>query len=243
MEDIAPVLLKQIEELYRQGKLDSKKLNQILAKGKIDYIIASEYSEELGKILSKAFGSVFTIDTLPDGRLYFNIAKRTVEPAMKVLQSDIADFTEEVQKQINDSAKIGIKPIRPTLNQDKIDGIIDRLSNAESFDDIAWILDEPIKTFARSIVDDSIEVNADFHGKSGMTPKIVRKSTGNCCEWCVAIAGTYDYPNVPKDVYRRHGRCRCTVDYVAGKRKQNVWTKAWSDEVSPEKIAKRKATR
>ena len=243
MEDIAPVLLKQIKELYSQGKLDSEKLNQILANSKIDYIIASEYSEELGNILLRAFGSVFTVDTLPDGRLYYNIAKRTVEPTMKALQSDIADFTEEVQKQINDAAKIGIKPIRPTLNQDKIDGIIDRLSNAESFDDIKWILDEPIKTFARSVVDDSIKENAEFHGKSGMMPKIIRKSAGNCCEWCIAIAGTYEYPNVPKDVYRRHGRCRCTVDYVAGKRKQNVWTKAWSDEVSKEKIAKRKATR
>ena len=93
-------------------------------------------------------------------------------------------------------------------------------------------------------MDDSIKGNAEFHGKAGMTPKIVRKSTGSCCEWCTNIAGAYDYPNVPKDVYRRHGRCRCTVDYVPNNgKKQNVWTKAWSDEASPEKIAKRKATR
>ena len=222
MEDIAPKLLEQIKKLYSQGKLDNEKLNRILAKGKFDYIDASEYANELGNLLSNAFGGVFTVDTLPDGRLYFNIAKRTVEPTMKELQSDIADFTEEVQKQLNDAAKIGIKPIKPTLNQDKIDGIIDRLADAESIDDIKWILDEPIKTFARSIVDDAIETNAEFHWESGMSPKIVRKSSGNCCEWCTNLEGTYEYPNVPKDVYRRHNRCRCTVDYISGKHRKNV---------------------
>lgn len=246
MEDIAPSLLKQIEELYSQEKNSSEKIKQLTAKiktGKISYIDAGEYADELGCILSSIYGSALTIDVLPDGKFYYNIAKRTVEPTMKGLQSDIADFTEEVQKHLNDVAKIGIKPIRPELNQDKIDGIIDRLSNAESFDDIAWILDEPIKTFARSVVDDAIEANAEFHGKSGMTPKIIRKSSGKCCAWCTNLVGTYKYPNVPDDVYHRHSKCKCTVDYVPSNgKKQNVWDKTWRDEVSADKIAQRKAT-
>ena len=245
MEDIAPILLKQIEELYKQEKNSSEKVKHILEKikeGKISYIDAGEYADELGKILSAAYGSVFTMETLPDGKLYYNIAKRTVEPTMVGLQSDIADLTEEVQSILNTQAGLGINPIRPTLEQDKIDGIVDRLSNAEIFDDIAWILEEPIKTFARSVVDDAIKDNAEFHAKSGMSPRIVRKMAGNCCDWCKAVAGTYSYPNVPRDVYRRHQRCRCTVDYIPNKgRKQNVWTKAWSNEVEPEKIEQRKA--
>lgn len=225
MEDIAPKLLQQIEELYIQEKNSNEKVKHILKKikeGRISYIDACEYADELGKILSVAYGSVFTMETLPDGKLYYNIAKRTVEPTMKGLHSDIADITDEVQSVLNKQAGLGIKPIRPTLEQDKIDGIVDRLSNTEIFDDIKWILEEPIKTFARSVVDDAVEANAEFHWDSGMTPKIVRKMAGNCCDWCKKVAGVYNYPDVPQDVYRRHNRCKCTVDYVVGKYRKNV---------------------
>lgn len=244
MEDIAPILLEQIEELFKSGKESNERIKAIIAKlddNKAGYIDVGEYADELGAILADAYGLVFTLETLPDGKLYYNIATRTVEPTMKKLQSDIADITENVQKQLNQQAGLGIKPIRPELNQDKIVGIVDRLSNAENIDDVKWILDEPIKTFARSIVDDAIKANAEFQGKSGMSPKIIRRSSGNCCKWCTAIEGSYEYPDVPKDVYRRHNRCRCTVDYVVGKRKQDAWSKTWNDEVSKDKIDMRKS--
>ena len=246
MEDIAPALLERLKELYKNEKESSIKIKKILEKLKeknANFVDASEYANELGEILSKVFGDTFSVEVLPDGKMYFNIAKRTVEPAMVALQSDIADLTEELQENLNKKAGLGIKPLRPELNQDKIDGIIDRLAEAENFDDIKWILQEPVKTFARSVVDDAILTNAEFHGKAGLAPKIIRKSSGNCCDWCNSIVGEYNYPNVPKDVYRRHNRCRCTVDFVTGKRKQNVWSKTWSEEIAPEKIEGRKALR
>lgn len=246
MEDIAPILLKQIEELFNNGKENNEHIKTLLDKlkgKKAGYIDAGEYADELGKILAEAYGEVFTMEVLPDGKLYYNIATRTVEPTMQSLQAEISGFAESVQEELNKQSKLGLKPIKAELNKDKIDGIVDRLSNAESIDDIKWILDEPIKTFARSVVDDSIKANADFHGKSGMTPKLIRRSSGNCCEWCTRLEGVYEYPDVPKDVYRRHNRCRCTVDFVVGKRKQNVWSKTWADEIDPEKIENRKALR
>ncbi len=73
-----------------------------------------------------------------------------------------------------------------------------------------------MKTFGRSVVDASISANVNFQGKAGLTPKIVRKATGSCCKWCMALAGTYSYPDVPKDVYRRHDNCCCVVNYDPG---------------------------
>ena len=225
MEDIAPILLDKIKELFNIGKENNENIKDLLAKlknKKAGYIEAGEFADELGKILAEAYGEVFTMELLPDGRLYYNIATRTIEPTMKSLQAEIADFSETVQEELNKRAKLGISPIKAELNQNKIDGIIDRVSNAEKIDDIKWILNEPIKTFARSVVDDSIKANAEFQGASGLTPKIIRKSSGNCCEWCTNIVGSYEYPNVPQDVYRRHNRCGCTVDYVVGKYRKNV---------------------
>lgn len=65
---------------------------------------------------------------------------------------------------------------------------------------------------------------------------------GNCCEWCRNLAGSYTYPDgVPHDVYRRHQRCRCAVDYNPGNGKnQNVHSKQWRDEDEYEKREARK---
>ena len=242
MEDVAPILLKQIQELYNQESTKNALIEVILAKIKgkqATYIDAEQYANELGEILAKAYKETFV--NLPDGKMYYNIAKRTVEPTMVGMHTDIADITDEVQTILNEQAGLGINPIRPELEQNKIDGILNRLAHAESFEDIKWILDEPIKTFARSTVNDAIKANAEFHAKAGMTPKIVRKMAGDCCDWCKVVEGTYIYPDVPRDIYRRHSRCDCTVDFIPTKgKKQSLWSKAWDDEVSTDKINERK---
>ncbi len=122
-------------------------------------------------------------------------------------------YAEKVQDILNKEAGIGLKSIQAPINQKRIDGLVNRLSYEEKFDDVSWILKEPIVNFNQNIVDNHIKVNADFHFKSGLKPKIVRTTDGNCCEWCSKIAGVYTYPGVNRDVFRRHDRCTCTVDY------------------------------
>ena len=75
------------------------------------------------------------------------------------------------------------------------------------------------------MVDQTLEKNVDFQGKSGLSPKIRRTAFGETCEWCQAVAGTYSYPNVPKDVYRRHANCDCIVEYIDGGKIQDVHSK------------------
>lgn len=74
----------------------------------------------------------------------------------------ITDVTEQIQTSLNKSSRIGIKVIKPELNQDRILGIVNKVSEAEAYDDVAWVLDEPIVNFSQSIVDDSIKANAEF---------------------------------------------------------------------------------
>lgn len=79
-------------------------------------------------------------------------------------------------------------------------------------------------------MDDTIKANAEFHYKARLSPKIIRTSDGNCCDWCDGVVGEYKYPDVPKDVYRRHKNCGCEVNYYPGDGKyQNAHTKKWSD--------------
>ena len=242
-KDIVPELLAAILEDYEYGVGESRIIDRVkehLEKNVATYIDANDYAIEIGEILSSAYAKNISSDILPDGRMYYNIADRTITPTITKSYEDIASIAAQVQSQLNKAAGIGIKPIEPEINQDRVSGIINRVSNADVFDDVAWLLSEPIINLTQSIVDDFIKVNSEFHGQSGMTPKIVRKVAGGCCDWCVKLAGTYTYPDVPKDVYRRHRYCRCTVDYDPGNGKvQNVHSKKW--QTSDEELERRKS--
>ena len=110
------------------------------------------------------------------------------------------------------------------FDKDKAKGIIDKVC-ADTYEKTKWLLNEPVKTFSKNVVDNTIQKNVEFQGKSGLSPKIVRRASAGACKWCLAVAGTYSYPDVPKDVYRRHSNCDCVVEYIEGGKIQNVHTK------------------
>lgn len=245
MEDIAPGLIKKIQADFQSMFDKSDNISALYVKvrdGTATYVEANDFAIETGEILATAFSNNLSSAVLPEGKMYYNIAQRIIEPMMVNNYNLISNISLQVQEILNKSANIGIRAIKPGLNTDKIQGIIDRVSSADDFDKVAWVLDEPIKTFSQSIVDDAIRENAEFHSKAGMRPKIVRKVAGNCCEWCGNLAGSYTYPDeVPDDVYRRHQRCRCAVDYNPGNGKiQNVHSKRWKTEDERGKIEARK---
>lgn len=244
VEDIVPSLLKKIKSEFEGARLDSEVLKDLLSKlqhSKASYLDANKYAIEIGEILSKALGTSLMNETLPDGKMYYNIAQRVLMDVLGRNYELVSDYTEQVQKNLNSEAKIGLAAQVPELNQDRIDGLVNRLASEESFDDVKWLLDDPIVNFSQSIVDDSIRKNAEFHHKVGLSPKIVRRVVGHPCKWCKSLEGAYNYPEVPKDVYRRHGKCRCTVDYHPGNgKKQNVHTKRWAEDKKKSVIEYRK---
>lgn len=244
VEDIVPSLLKKIKSEFEGARLDSEVLKDLLSKlhhSKASYLDANQYAIEIGEILSKALGASLTNETLPDGKMYYNIAQRVLTDVLERNYELVSDYTEQVQKNLNSEAKIGLTAQVPELNQDRIDGLVNRLASEESFDDVKWLLVDPIVIFSQSIVDDSIRKNVEFHHKVGLSPKIVRRVVGHPCKWCKSLEGSYNYPEVPKDIYRRHGNCRCTVDYHPGNgKKQNVHTKRWVEDKKKSVIEHRK---
>ena len=240
VEDIVPSLLKKIKSEFEGARLDSEVLKDLLSKlhhSKASYLDANQYAVEIGEILSKALGASLTNETLPDGKMYYNIAQRVLTDVLGRNHELVSDYAEQVQKNLNSEAKIGLAAQVPELNQDRIDGLVNRFSSEDNFEDVSWLLGEPIVNFTQSIIDDSIRKNAEFHHKVGLSPKIVRRVVGHPCKWCKSLEGSYNYPEVPKDIYRRHGKCRCTVDYHPGNgKKQNVHTKRWAESQKSAKI-------
>lgn len=229
MEDIVETLLPAIKKDFSKAFDKNEKILKLYEKvrdGTATYIEANEFAVETGSVLADVFKRNITMDILPDEKMYFNIVDRIVRPMLTNNYDLIAEVTGQVQESLNLQYGIGIKAIIPELNKDRIDGIVNKVSASPTYENVEWVLGEPIVNFSQSIVDDSIKANAEYQSKAGLKPKIQRTVVGKCCKWCSNLAGTYNYPNVPKDIYRRHERCRCTVDYQPdGKTKQNVWTK------------------
>lgn len=229
-EDVTPGLLKKIKKEFDYEFNNNQSIISLYEKvkeGTATYKEANMFAIEIGDILAKAFQNNLSSDVLPDGKMYYNIAKRIIEPMLKNNFDLIVEVTDKVQTALNKSISIRMKAITPKFNNDRVEGIINKVSSADKYDEVSWVLDEPIKNFTQNIVDNAIQLNAKFQYDSGLNPKIVRKLAGNCCDWCKQVVGTYTYPNVPRDVYRRHQRCRCTIEYHVGKFKQDVHSKRW----------------
>lgn len=234
MEDIAPGLLEAIQKQFKDRQAASPKIRALLARiesGAATYEDAQEYAEAIAEILSDIFGKVITPDVLPNGKMYYNIAQRVISPMLEENHRIVSAAAVKVEQTLNRRAGIGLQAKAAALNKDRIDGIVNRLAEAEKFEDVQWMLKAPIENYSRSVVVDTVKVNADFHSSVGMQPVIERTGSYKCCEWCASLirGSPYQYPNVPDDVWRVHERCKCTVTYNPGSgKRQNVHTKKWN---------------
>lgn len=231
MEDIAPQLIESVKAEFRNAYENSHKIQRLLEavqQGTATYEEAREYSLEVSRLIGQAYEKYISSASLPDGTMYYNIASRLVPSTVDENYRLVADYAEAVQKALNQKAGIGLKAQVAALNEDRVDGLVELAASAEQYDKVSGKLLTAFDTFSQSVVDETIQKNVDFQGRTGLRPTVRRKSTGRCCRWCTALAGEYTYPDVPKDVYRRHENCRCSVVYDPGDgRKQNVHSKRW----------------
>lgn len=230
-KDIAPELIKDIlVEFDKKVKADNEiqELLRKLADKNITHRQSHDYSHKLGKLLAETFKQIIDYEKLPDGRMYFNIADRLVRQTYGKGFELVEEFAAQVQEILNQEAGLGLRAIKGKINEDKLVGIIDRLSDEELYENIAWILGEPTVNFMDSVVDDFIRDQVEFHGKAGLRPKLKRMVLRPCCSWCEEKAGVYDYP-VPREIYQRHRHCDCIVEYHPGDGRgiQNSHNKRW----------------
>lgn len=234
MTDVTPDLLEKIKESFYKEIDESKevaRITKLIESRSATYAHAHDYATELGRILSKAFSEHLSSEILPDGRMYYNIAKRIMESMLGHDHQLVANVAAEVQGILNAKAGIGIKALKVPMNESKVAGFVERLSSADKYDDIAWILGEPIRNFSQAIVEDVIKANADFHSEAGLKPTIKRIVIGKCCDWCRELQGTYNYEDVKRTghpVFMRHQNCDCLVTYDPGDgRRKDAHTKRW----------------
>lgn len=231
---MAPELLEAVERSFRRNLQNNNRIKELmkaLEEGRATYHEADQFALEVGQALAKAFNEHISGDTLPDGKMYYNIASRVLPPPLQATYEEVSSFAEAMQRGMNERAKLGIEPVRAAYNADREKGLIERACGADKYEDVRKSFEGDLVNFSQAVVTDTLKANAEFQYQAGLSPVIHRRTNGGCCDWCSKLAGDYPYEDVRdtgNDVYRRHRDCRCRVTYDPGEgRIQNVHTKRW----------------
>ena len=244
MEDMAPKLYDRVKKAFEKrikGDTELRALLKTIEEGKATHKESYKAAEILGSALGERLQKDISSSDFENGTVPWNVCEKVFDPLIMELYDEITDTAAKVQGGLNSAAGIGIKPIKPQPDESRIKGFLE-LINHEQYDDAKWIFGAPLENYALNSVDETIEANASFHSGTGLRPKVTRISVGGCCDWCNEVAGVYYYPNVPKDVWRRHDRCKCIITYEpekGGRQYLSGGTKAWQ-EIDPEELEKRK---
>ena len=191
-EDIAPALLNKVQKAFKQNLEEAKATRKDLLERIERRTIGSvtQQASKVGKALSRAYIEVLTPEVMPDGVMYYNIAEKVMVPTIEEAYKLVSDVADAHQLSVNRMLNIGIKPIRPPIEMDRVNGLLNAVSNGLFADNIHY-LNEPI----RNIV-------------------VVRRAESTACEWCHDRAGTYDsyYEAQVNEVFARHEGCRCELE-------------------------------
>ena len=229
MDDIVPGLYQNIKKQF-DGLVSSDMEIQTILNRQKESTFADLYplSERMGGYASSSLIDNYMAGELPDDTLYWNILERTMMPIMEDVHDIDNQMASAVQLLQDKDTGIGINPQKTEFPKDRIKDVMNKLTTltddegrmdlkkAES------IIKRSLENISNSMIDDYIRKNAEFRYNAGLSAKIVRTSTGHCCKWCDKVAGIYRYPDVPKDIYRRHDNCRCRIEYVSGKKRDVI---------------------
>ena len=246
MTDVVPGLLSEIETAFKSHNMTDRKLATVskrIRDGTATQIDGHTYAERLGKNASKALQDVLIEENLPDGKLYYNIATRTVIPTLENNQALINEAATEIQKTIDVKNKIHLNPVKPVFPAERINGLIDKMTADDITleEALVWIR-EPIVNNSEAFFDDFIRENAQFRNEAGMKSTITRVAEYKACDWCKNLEGTYEYGKHPSEIFARHEFCRCEVTFTSNRTSQNVWSKkSWKS--SEEELARRVGTK
>ncbi len=219
-----------------------------------DYETANLYAVRSGELMAQALAD----ETQTLAYMSYDVAQGTLMPLMTANHEAVTAVTAAIQGNMNAAAGVGLAPVIPALDTSRIDGLAVVAAQADTMEQARQALAEPLVNSSQSVVDRSIRDNAQANSKAGIGATIERKTEAAGtreaplrvryknkvykytrkynvpCNWCANLAGVYEYRNggrnIPRDVFRRHESCRCTLTYRNGVNRQDVWNhnKVWT---------------
>lgn len=133
-KDIAVELWKKIELTFNSKvgadpaiKAFNRKVEKETANGKDTF----KYVQRLGEHASSTLSLYITPENMPDGKIYWNIATRTVLPLLQQVHEMVNDAACRVQEIEDKKNGIGIKPARALFPEDRVTELLNKLTNLD----------------------------------------------------------------------------------------------------------------
>ena len=230
MADIGAELLEKIRAYFKKKCQGDAYIQSVLGKvaaGTAQMEEISLLSQSIGFRASQAISEYVNVAALPDGKMYYNIADTILSGVLKDNYEIINSAAAECQRELDRKMGINIEPQRAPYPAERVQAVAGAASAPDiSEEKMVRRMTSTTENITRSFYDDYVETNVKYRSEAGLECFIIRSDHGGCCKWCAALAGKYHYPEeVPKDVYRRHDNCTCTVTYTNGRKAQDVWSK------------------
>lgn len=197
------------------------------------YAEAYDYAGRTGDLLAEAYSRHIVellVDSSPPS---IDVIKDLFEePATEVYNRAITAALT-AQTNINGRYGLSLNSIQPAGDNGALKQLINGLAGSKTGGGFLTNVRNELPTLTNRAVDNVAQTNARAQYRAGISATITRRVVANCCPWCSARAGTFEYPKVPSDVYKRHPNCRCVVEYRpenGNGRVQNVHSKEWGPE-------------
>lgn len=241
MDKLTEELLGKVRQSFNRrckNHANIQRIEKSVLEGTADLVDVEMYSGSLGAQLANALIECIDFTEMPDGWLYYELARDLLGETLKTNYDLVNAAAEEVLKTLDTKVGHKLKAQKAKFPTDRVNKVAKSVCDPTvPQSTIERRLTSPVENISESFYTDFVKENAEFRARSGIETYIVRKDGGKCCDWCAKLAGKYSYGSEPKDVYRRHDNCTCTVTFENGQQRQNVWTKAtWTaDEETLEK--------
>lgn len=134
MEDIVPELYKNIKNEF-EALVSSDEEIQAFLNGKFEeasFADTSLLARRLGDYAAESLNKYFTVENLPDGKLYWNIMERTVVPLMYEVYELVFKMDYNVQKARDKKNKIGLRPLKAEFPLERIEAVMNKVSSIYS---------------------------------------------------------------------------------------------------------------
>ena len=233
MDENKLTLQKRVRRLFSErfeSDPEVERIYKLIRNRSADYADAQRFAIAIGDILAECLKS----EDYTGVNLY-----ELAEDVVQLLDQNVRlvdSVCDVIQGQMNESAAVGIEPIKPAAQTSRLQGIKEAVINAENNEAIYNSVAASAANYGQAYVDEWVKTNADFQIKSGLGATIVRVWSGiygthdtRHTDWCKDLAGVYQYDGGVqnyhrkggnlwsveggKNVFSRHKGCRCTVSY------------------------------
>ena len=133
-KDIAPKLAEAIDTTFNtlvSADAVIRAFNSKLAKGTATQRDVFNYTSRLERHASKALKMCLTPEALPDSRLYWNIATRTIKPLLQRVHAMVTEAAIAVQTADDQRNGIGVKPMAVEFPEERINDILNKLCSLD----------------------------------------------------------------------------------------------------------------